>query len=94
MGKIRPNMHEICMKLKKSGKELQKKKSAKNLDRQKNKDVRTSQSCDHVHLGTSAIQVNERDTGEQAKKKKLKKFKKFSKVRKTLFCCCVVVSLL
>ena len=27
-----------------------------------------SQSCDHVHLGTSAIQVNERDTGEQAKK--------------------------
>ena len=33
----------------------------------KNKDVRTSQSCDHVHLGTSAIQVNERDTGEQAK---------------------------
>ena len=34
----------------------------------KNKDVRTSQSCDHVHLGTSAIQVNECDTGEQAKK--------------------------
>ena len=40
----------------------------------KNKDVRTSQSCDHVHLGTSAIQVNERDTGEQAKKKKIKNF--------------------
>ena len=38
-------------------------------ERKKNKDVRTSQSCDHVHLGTSAIQVNERDTGEQAKKK-------------------------
>ena len=40
MGKIRPNMHEICMKIKKSGTKLEKKKSAKNLGRQKNKSVK------------------------------------------------------
>ena len=31
MGKIRPNMHEICMKIKKSGTKLEKKKSAKKI---------------------------------------------------------------
>ena len=40
MGKICPNMHEICMKIKKSGTKLLKKKSAKNLGRQKRKSVR------------------------------------------------------
>ena len=40
MGKIRPNMHEICMKIKKSGTKLEKKKSAKNLGRQKKKSVK------------------------------------------------------
>ena len=39
MGKIRPNMHEICMKIKKSGTKLEKKKSAKNLGRQIKKSV-------------------------------------------------------
>ena len=44
-----------------------------------------------VHLGTSAIQVNERDTGEQAKnqlknrKKKKKKKKKKTKKKKKNF---------
>ena len=40
MGKIRPNMHEICMKIKKYGTKLEKKKSAKNLGRQKKKSVK------------------------------------------------------
>ena len=35
MGKIRPNMNEICMKIKKSGTKLEKTKSAKNLGQQK-----------------------------------------------------------
>ena len=39
MGKIRPNMHEVCMKIKKPGTKL-KKKSAKNLGRQKKKSVK------------------------------------------------------
>ena len=46
-------------------KKLKKEKKEK-TNLKKNKDVKTSESCDHVHLGTSALQVNERDTGEQA----------------------------
>ena len=39
MGKICPNMHGICMKIKKSETKLEKKNSAKNLGRQKKKSV-------------------------------------------------------
>ena len=39
MGKICPNMHEICMKIKKLEKKLETKKSAKNLGRQKKKSI-------------------------------------------------------
>ena len=39
MGKICPNMHEICMKIKKLEKKMETKKLAKNLDRQKRKSV-------------------------------------------------------
>ena len=39
MGKISPNMQEICIKIKKPGTKLEKKKSAKNLGRQKKKSV-------------------------------------------------------
>ena len=42
----------------------------------------TSQSCGVVHLGTSAIQVNERDTGEQTNKKKFEKKKKIERKKK------------